>query len=121
MESFRRVACYAKVATANRFELWKISLPGSMLLSRNKEKFARGTGEHHLHIGFVYIPTKGSSFECLDNGVSSSEGPQQDIADVLASIGVALLAGPSTHAQAQPLTSVRKISVMFWTPPYSLT
>ncbi len=81
------VACYVKDAIASRFELWRVSSPGSILWLRSKEKFTWVSGDFHLHIGLVYIPPRGASSE-KQNTVSSYEVLQQDLADVLAGNGL---------------------------------
>ena len=109
------VACYVKDAIASRFELWRVSAHGSILWLRSKERFAHSSGDYHLHIAIVYIPPKGSSQETLATAESPYELLQQDLADVLASNGLALLA-TSMPAQALPLAP----AVMFWMCPFSL-
>ncbi len=86
------VACYVKDAIASRFELWRVSSPGSILWLRSKEKFTWVSGDFHLHIGLVCIPPRGSSLE-KQTTVSSYEMLQQDLADDLAGNRLALVAG----------------------------
>ena len=90
------VACYVKNGTAYRFELWKVSLAGSILWLRSREKFTRRTGDHHLYIGLVYIPPKGrttSTYEQLSNSLPAYDLLQKDIAEVYAENGLAIIAG----------------------------
>ena len=69
------------------------SLPGSILWLRSKEKYALHDGDRHLHIGLVYIAPKGSAPGRLPTAAVPYELLQQDLTDVLASNGVALVAG----------------------------
>lgn len=87
------VACYIKNALANRFELWRVSLPGSILWLRSKEKYLQNEEEHHLFIGLVYIPPKGSSSEHRSADLHAYDVLQQDITDMIAHDGMAIIAG----------------------------
>ncbi len=60
---------------------------------RSKEKFMRRTGEHHLFIGLIYIPPRGSSSEQQSNAPPAFDVLQQDVADALAQNGLIVLAG----------------------------
>ena len=86
------VACYIKNDLANRFELWRISVPGSILWLRSKEKYLQSDKEHYLFIGLVYIPPKGSSSESITD-LPAYDVLQQDITDVIAHDGMAIIGG----------------------------
>ncbi len=73
------VACYIKDALADRFELWRVSLPGSILWLRSKDKYLQNEEEHHLFIGLVYIPPKGSSSENHTTDIHAYDVLQQDL------------------------------------------
>ena len=49
--------------------------------------------EHHLYLGLVYIPPKGSAFESQCDSLPAYDILQQDIADICANEGLILLAG----------------------------
>ena len=60
---------------------------------RSKDEFMHQTGMHHLYIGLAYIPPKGSAFELNSNASPAYDILQQDVADLLARDGLAILAG----------------------------
>ena len=101
------VACYVKDAIASRFELWRVSLPGSIMGLRSKEKYMQRTGEHHLYLGLIYIPPKGSSFKQNSNAPPAYDILQQDLADLLANHGLAIMAG-DFNARTGPAGGVRQ-------------
>ena len=51
------------------------------------------TGEHHLYLGLVYIPPKGSVFQKQCDSLPAYDILQRDIVDVCANEGLILLAG----------------------------
>ena len=51
------------------------------------------TGENHLYLGLVYIPPKGSSFDENSNAPPAYDILQQDLTDLLAQDGLAIMAG----------------------------
>ena len=85
--------CYLKGDLAPRFDLWRVSIPGSIMWLRSKEKFTQRTGEHHLFIGLIYIPPRGSSSEQQSDAPPAFDVLQQDVADALAQNGLIVLAG----------------------------
>ena len=50
-------------------------------------------GTHHLHVGLVYLPPKGSTFEQHCDTQPILEQLQQDVAEVTAHNGLVLLTG----------------------------
>ena len=93
MDASGGVACYIRDEIAHRFELWRTSSPGSILWLRSKDKFEQSGKEHNLFIGLVYIPPKGSSSESRAGDLPAYDVLQQDIADVIAHDGMAIIAG----------------------------
>lgn len=87
------IACYLRNAIADRFELWRVSLPGSILWLKSKDKFMQETGEHHLYVAIVYIPPKGSTFESQSDAPPAYDILRQDVTEIAASSGLAIVAG----------------------------
>ena len=59
---------------------------------RSKEKYLQSDKEHYLFIGLVYIPPKGSSSESIMD-LPAYNVLQQDITDVVAHDGMAIIGG----------------------------
>ena len=87
------IACYLKDEIASRFELWRVSLAGSILWLKSKQTYMQHSVEGHLYIGLAYIAPKGSTFERCHDGLSPFDILQHDIAEASASGGFILLAG----------------------------
>ena len=60
---------------------------------RSKEKYMQCTLEHHLYIGRICIPPKCSSLEQNSDAPPACDALQQDLADLLALNGLAIMAG----------------------------
>ena len=60
---------------------------------KSEEKYMQRNGEHHSYFGLIYIPPKGSSFEQNSNAPPAYGILQQDLADLLAHDGLAIMAG----------------------------
>ena len=112
------VACYVKDAIASRFELWRVSSPGSILWLRSKEK---------LH-GFLVTPTctlalctsplvahlQKSKLPCHSRKCFSKT-LQMPLQTMVWLLWLAI----SMPEQDLHLAPAWKISAIFWTPPYS--
>ena len=112
------VACYVKDAIASRCELWRVSLPGSIMWLRSKEKYMQRTGEHHLYLGLIYIPPKGSSF----NRTAMHLLPMTSCSNILQTCLQMMawqsfeISKISTPALAQLVVFANMTSVMFFMP-----
>ena len=70
---------------------------------RSWEKHMQRTARHYLNIGLICIPPKGSFLDQKEEQCTAYEILQQDVADLLAHDGLAIIAGNVNATLAQLL------------------